>query len=189
VTVDVPAGPDRLAELEQIVQRGLATFREVGAALLEIRERRLYRETHATFEDYCRERWHMPRQHADRYIRSAKVAELMNPIGFIPNAAQARELEPLLREPERMHEAFAEARKHAGARPLTARLLRETVDAIQAVRTPPAPLDEDTLHRQRLARVADELARLAEALDELDAAPLASAVRALARDVRSEARS
>jgi hypothetical protein len=28
-----------------------------GTALLEVRDRRLYRETHATFEDYCRERW------------------------------------------------------------------------------------------------------------------------------------
>ena len=43
----------RLAELELVIERGLKTFVEVGAALLGIRDGRLYRETHATFEDYC----------------------------------------------------------------------------------------------------------------------------------------
>jgi ParB-like chromosome segregation protein Spo0J len=31
--------------------------REVGAALVEIRDQHLYRETHGTFEDYCRDKW------------------------------------------------------------------------------------------------------------------------------------
>jgi len=46
-----------LADLETIIERGLATFVEVGTALLDIRRDRLYRETHETFEAYCRERW------------------------------------------------------------------------------------------------------------------------------------
>jgi hypothetical protein len=33
------AEQDRLAELERVVERGLGAFREVGLALLEIRER------------------------------------------------------------------------------------------------------------------------------------------------------
>ena len=48
---------DRLAECEAVIERGQQTFIEVGQALMEIRDSRLYRETHATFEAYCNERW------------------------------------------------------------------------------------------------------------------------------------
>lgn len=50
-----------LAHLEQvggqtIVEAGGQVV-EAGEALREIRDSRLYRETHTTFEDYCRERF------------------------------------------------------------------------------------------------------------------------------------
>ena len=43
----------RLSELDDIIVRGLQTFFEVGSALAEIRDSRLHRQTHQTFEDYC----------------------------------------------------------------------------------------------------------------------------------------
>ncbi|HEX6762895.1 MAG TPA: hypothetical protein VF094_08855 [Gaiellaceae bacterium] len=43
----------RLAELEHVVEQGLQTFVEVGLALAEIRDGRLYRATHSTFAEYC----------------------------------------------------------------------------------------------------------------------------------------
>ena len=63
---------------------------------------RLYRDTHPTFEDYCRERWGMSRRYANRQIEAAGVAETLTPIGAIPNEAQARELAPLKNEPEQI---------------------------------------------------------------------------------------
>ncbi len=52
------ARPERtLAELEAVMERGLVTFIEVGTALLEIDDGRLYLESHATFEEYLWERW------------------------------------------------------------------------------------------------------------------------------------
>lgn len=39
-----------LAAHEATIERGLKTFVEVGGALLAIRNARLYRATHATFE-------------------------------------------------------------------------------------------------------------------------------------------
>jgi site-specific DNA-methyltransferase (adenine-specific) len=87
----------RLAELEQVVERGLDTFMEVGLALREIRDGRLYRETYSTFERYLDERWGMGRAHGYRLIEGARVAELVSPMGDIPNERQARELVPLLR--------------------------------------------------------------------------------------------
>ena len=44
----------RLAELELVIERGQKAFVAVGNALAEIRDQRLYRETHATFEAYCK---------------------------------------------------------------------------------------------------------------------------------------
>ena len=48
-----------LAECEDVINRGLATFVEVGNALLRIRDERLYRAEFGTFEAYCRQRWQM----------------------------------------------------------------------------------------------------------------------------------
>jgi hypothetical protein len=136
----------RLAELEAVVERGLATFVEVGAALLEIRDTRLYRDTHTTFEDYCRERWSMRRESADRLIRSAKVVELVNPSGLIPaNEAQARELVPLLADEQAVVEAWREAKAEAdliGA-PLTAKVVKNAV--------------QKRLNRVKRERVAEEV--------------------------------
>ena len=50
----------RLATLEAIVERGLDTFVQVGLALAEIRDARLYKQRYGTFEAYCSERWGSP---------------------------------------------------------------------------------------------------------------------------------
>ena len=60
-----------LDKLEEVIDRGLKTFYEVGEALLMIRDNRLYRVTYATFEEYCQERWQMTRQHVNRLIGAA----------------------------------------------------------------------------------------------------------------------
>jgi protein gp37 len=65
-------GADRLRELEIEIEHGLPSFIAVGQALGEIRTRRLYRLTHPTFEDYCRERWDMNKRYANRLILAAK---------------------------------------------------------------------------------------------------------------------
>lgn len=49
----------KLCQLESTIEAGLKTFVEVGSALMEIRDSRLYRQEFGTFEDYCRERWGM----------------------------------------------------------------------------------------------------------------------------------
>lgn len=87
---------DELLRCESIIERGLNTFYEVGTALAEIREQRLYRNTHDTFEAYCRERWQMSRIHAHRLIDAAEVISNLLPIGNTPTTeSQARELAPL----------------------------------------------------------------------------------------------
>ncbi|HCV29301.1 MAG TPA: hypothetical protein DGO89_03100, partial [Microcoleaceae bacterium UBA9251] len=87
----------RLQELESIVEHGLQTFYEVGKALDEIREQKLYRETHKTFEAYCQEKWGMARQTANRFIGAARVMENLEPIGskFPTKESQVRPLAQL----------------------------------------------------------------------------------------------
>ena len=81
-----------LTECEEIIERGLSTFVEVGEALLRIRDHRLYWKSHATFEAYCRERWGFVRRHANRLIEAAQVTKALGPIGPMPpNEAVARE--------------------------------------------------------------------------------------------------
>lgn len=63
----------RLAELESTIDAGLRTFVDVGNALLEIRDSRLYRQTFGTFEDYCRERWGFNSSRARQLIGAAET--------------------------------------------------------------------------------------------------------------------
>ena len=63
--------------------QGVAVFVEVGKALAKIRDGRLYRETHATFEAYCAERWGWSRVRAHQLIESSEVAGDVTPMGVI----------------------------------------------------------------------------------------------------------
>jgi phage N-6-adenine-methyltransferase len=83
----------RLADCEAVIERGLATFVDVGTALLEVRDSRLYRAQYATFEAYCAERWGLSTRHSNRLIQAAQVVGHLGPMGPIPtNERQAREL-------------------------------------------------------------------------------------------------
>jgi hypothetical protein len=62
---------------------GLQTFMEIGEALLEIRDSRLYRANFKTFEEYCRERWKMSKPQAYRLVDAAEVSKNLSPIGDI----------------------------------------------------------------------------------------------------------
>ncbi len=62
---------DRL-HLERKVERA---FYEAGRALRELRDRRLYRSTHPTFEGYCRDRFGFERRHPYQLIDAASVVD------------------------------------------------------------------------------------------------------------------
>lgn len=116
-----------LEQLESVISKNLGAFYEVGCALAKIRDSRLYRETHATFEDYCRERWDMSHQHADRLIGSSNVIEVLTPIGVKPaNEAQARPLTKL-ETPEQQQEAWQKAVETAPEGKVTARHVSKVV--------------------------------------------------------------
>jgi len=76
----------RLVELEETIERGLETFIEVGLALIEIREGKLYRESHRTFPAYVRERWGFSGRRARQLMQAAKVGTMVP----VSNERQAR---------------------------------------------------------------------------------------------------
>src|ERR1700750_1967586 len=72
----------RLRSLVQTIQRGMSTFLEVGSSLLELRSSRLYRETHSTFEEFCRDTFGLARSTCDGMIKSASVAQSLKENGI-----------------------------------------------------------------------------------------------------------
>lgn len=82
VTLEL-VGKDRLTQLETVIERSLQSFIEVGSALLEIRDSKLYRSQYDTFEAYCRDRWQMSRSYAHRLTEAATVVNNLLPIGNI----------------------------------------------------------------------------------------------------------
>jgi hypothetical protein len=70
---------------------------EAVKALKELRDKKLYRSTHQTFEDYVVGRFGMQRAHAYRLINAAVVIENSSPIGDIlpMNESQCREIAKL----------------------------------------------------------------------------------------------
>ena len=126
----------KLEELEAIIGRGLQSFVEVGNALLEIRDSRLYRDTHPTFEAYCKERWGMSRFYAHRLIDGAKVVEML-PVGNRPSREyQVRPLTKL--PPEQQAEAWEAAVDTAPGGKVTAKHVAEVVN--RRTRNPALPV-------------------------------------------------
>lgn len=50
-------------------------FYQAGKALAQLRERRLYRSTHKTFEAYCKDRFGFTRRHSDYLIAATSVVK------------------------------------------------------------------------------------------------------------------
>lgn len=115
-----------LERLETVVSKGLTSFVEVGSALAEIRDRRLYRDTHQTFALYCEQQWELGKSQAYRLIDAAEVVAEMSPIGDTPiptTESQARVLKDVA--PDERAAVMDEASKDG---PPTAKKIREVIE-------------------------------------------------------------
>jgi hypothetical protein len=65
----------RLDELQAIVDKGKATFLQVGDALIEIHDPGLYKERFGTWADYLKQRFGLSRQHAHRLMQPMQLAD------------------------------------------------------------------------------------------------------------------
>jgi hypothetical protein len=84
----------RLEELEKVIARGKQTFVEVGLALAEIRDLRLYKREYGSFREYCQKKWGWERTYAHYIIEGAAVMKALPPKVFtiVNTEASAREL-------------------------------------------------------------------------------------------------
>lgn len=138
-----PAEKRHLQSLERKIDRGLQTFREVGEALMEVRDSRLYRETHASFESYCGDRWQLSRDRAYQLIGAVEVVHALGDPESITNEAQARELVPLMREdPEALKTVWARVQDRTiegTGHPVTATMIRQVKAEVLAPTPSPRP--------------------------------------------------
>lgn len=176
----------RLVSLEKIIDAGLDSFVQVGDALAEIRDSRLYRIEYGTFEEYCVEKWGFTRGYAKRLISSAEIAAEITaperkpleinkksvPIGtFSPSSeSQVRPLAAL--PPEQQKEAWQAAVAATPGKKPTAKTVQAAVDEIKPPppranpKPKPAAPDADSIHlRNELEATRDENVELRQMLD------------------------
>jgi hypothetical protein len=67
----------RLKELEKLIAKGKQTFVEVGLALAEIRDLRLYKREYTNFNEYCQKKWGWERRYAYNLIEGAEVVRAL----------------------------------------------------------------------------------------------------------------
>jgi len=137
--------------LELKVERA---FYEAGAALRELRDKRLYRSTHRTFEDYCQERFGYTRRRPYQLIEAAIVFENLSALGtrnsqpddLCTNGTQnhlfpmskpilptsERQVRDLIKlEPDRQWEAWQQAVEEAGNKVPTSRIVKGIVERLK----------------------------------------------------------
>jgi len=105
---------NNLVELEETIQKNLTAFYEVGFALMQIRDNRLYREykhedkTPWTFEEYCKSKWNFERNYANKLIKASEVVENLGTNVPIPKSEGS--LRPLTSlPPDQQREVYQKA--------------------------------------------------------------------------------
>lgn len=120
---------DRL-HLERKVERA---FFEAGKALIELRDRRLYRSTHKTFDEYCLDRFGYNRSRSYQLVDAAVVVDNLQKcpqiVDILPTAeGQVRPMTKL--ESQEQQEAWLKAVELAGGKVPTGRIVKDVVQRI-----------------------------------------------------------
>jgi hypothetical protein len=119
----------------------LAGKMSMGMALAGIRDGRLYRATHSTFEAYCKERFNMNRDYANKKIRAARVIEALDTNGIqTPSERVIRPITTLRKSdgtPDEARQREAWDKANATAREVkkkvTAKHVQRAVDRVAAI--------------------------------------------------------
>ena len=133
----------RLVQLEQDIRQA---FYVAGAALLEIRDRRLYRQDFACFEEYCQSRFTLTRRSVNYLIAASSVVKnllrtkannflgtngsLVLPFVLPTSERQVRPLAKL--EPQKQVEVWHRAVEIAGGKVPSGKIVKHLVDQIKS---------------------------------------------------------
>lgn len=159
----------RLVQLERTIEAGMTTFVEVGQALMEIRDSRLYRVEYKTFEGYCRDKWGMTQQYATQLGRSASVVKTLEKSEtMVSLPATERQARPLTKlPPEKQPEAWAKAVEIADGEQPTARQVEQAVRQTLSTDKPTKRTRGSYDDWREFREVCEHIATLCDALAEL----------------------
>ncbi|MDF5728915.1 MAG: hypothetical protein PUP92_13035 [Rhizonema sp. PD38] len=130
-----------LLHLERRVER---SFYECGKALMELRNRRLYRSTHRTFEDYCHDRFGFTHRNVNYLIAGSMVVDNLkvgtngsqihdetetNCSQILP--ANERQVRPLTKlEPDQQRQVWQLSVEEAGGKVPSGRIVKDIVQRV-----------------------------------------------------------
>ena len=120
----------RFAELEETIDLVTRSFIIRGDALREIRDERLYRESHDTFHEYCQARFRLTRPKANQLIDSARCGNSLSQIAHVEPPTSECQVRPLEKLSEKV---AAEAWTHASLakqRPITEKMVRKSLGQV-----------------------------------------------------------
>ncbi len=133
--------PDEERERTRLELKVERAFYEAGRALRSLRDKRLYRSTHRTFEEYCKDRFGYHRRHSYQLIDAAAVVENLCAIGaqksLDTNGAQIlptseRQVRPLTRlEPVEQVTAWQQAVEEVGGKIPCGRIVKGIVERLK----------------------------------------------------------
>jgi len=125
---------NNLVELEETIQKNLTAFYEVGFALMQIRDNKLYREIYGTFEEYCKSKWGLARNRAYQLIDGYKVQENVQNFGQIKESHTV----PLskIKDPAEQREVYQRAVETAPDGKVTAKHVEETIQEVKKSKGP-----------------------------------------------------
>ena len=113
---------ERLAELEKLIAKGRKTFVEVGLALAEIRDMRLYKREYSGFAEYCQNKWGWNKSYAYYMIDSAEVVKAL-PEKVSTMVDSERQVRELAKVPAKDRAGVVQAIVESG-KPVTAAEIR-----------------------------------------------------------------
>lgn len=129
------------AELHRLELKVERAFYEAGTALREIRDKRLYRSTHRTFEQYCQDRFGFQRAHSYRLIEAAAIVDNLSPNtasnNLSPNGRQIlptseRQVRDLINlEPDEQRQIWQQAVVESGGKVPSGRIVKGIVERLK----------------------------------------------------------
>jgi hypothetical protein len=128
------AEEQRFGVCEGAIQTGCHSVVEMGLALAEIRDGRLYRNNFSSFEEYCQRRWEFKRGKAHYLISAARICRQIAQTPGLAQPDRESQLRPLLAvNLEDAELAWQHAAQFISDRPITTRMVKR-----RCQRPPPA---------------------------------------------------
>lgn len=125
---------EELADRHRLELKVERAFVEAGLALAQLRNRRLYRSTHKTWEAYCLDRFGYGRDSADLKILAAEVVQNLEDLPTIGRQVlptSERQVRPLTAlEPDDQREVWQQAVEKAGGIP-SGRIVKSIVEQLK----------------------------------------------------------